>query len=78
MTKTEPKSWVALLIEERARHEADGRHRRVQQVAQHVDEDPAHRDVATEALEEVGAVAQSLDHRVELVLSHDNVHEAGP
>src|SRR5713226_10382937 len=61
-------------VEQRARHEADGRHRGVQEVSQHVDQDAAHGDVATEALEEVGAVPQALDHRVELILTWGEVH----
>ena len=61
-------------INDRARDEADGRHRRIQQVTQHVDEDATHGDVAPEALEEIRAVAQPLDHRVELILAYDDVH----
>src|SRR5206468_12622286 len=74
--------------EQRTRHEANGRHRAVQQVGEHVDEDRAHGDVAAETLEEVRAVAQPLDHRVELIgltlrrarmrPAHDFLHTFGP
>src|SRR5262249_17284459 len=62
-------------VEQGAGDEAHGRHRRVQQVAQHVDENPAHGDITAEAFEEIGAVAQALDHRIELILSRDVVHD---
>src|SRR5881296_775005 len=64
-------------VEQRARHEADSRHRGVQEIAQHVDQDAPHGDVAAEALEQVGAVVQPLDHRVELILARGHVHLLG-
>src|SRR6266481_3415102 len=61
-------------VEQRARHEADGRHRGVQEIAQHVDQDAPHGDVTAETLEQVRAVAQPLDHRVELILARGDFH----
>src|SRR5205807_9319932 len=63
-------------VEERARDEADRRHRPVQQVGEDVEQNAAYCDVAPEALEQVGAVPQTLDHRIELILRRDLVHGA--
>src|SRR5205809_3596544 len=65
-------------VEQRARHEAEGRHRGVQEIAQHLDQDASHGDVAAEALEQVRAVAQHLDHRVELIMARGEFHWIAP